>query len=315
MKKLLIMGGSYFIGKHVVNQVKDRYETYVLNRGKKPLNDSLVKEIYADRNDIVQMKSKLSNHRFDYVIDISATNRTQLEILFQSTDLSHVVKFIFISSSAVYNIKELKIPFKETDALGGESPFKSYAENKIEAEQFLYRTLDASQLTVFRPPIVYGEDNYVLRERLMFHWIEQNHLIYLPKTNNTIQFVYVKDLAVQVEDALTNTIPPGIYNVGDTLGISFYHWVHLIEKVMEKRAEIIFIDHHKLKIDIRSFFPFFDYDNVLDVSKIKTYSQVETPMLIGLKNAYDDYQQLKEPIMLPDALKEGISKLKELFHE
>jgi nucleoside-diphosphate-sugar epimerase len=315
MKKLLIMGGSYFIGKHVVNQVKNRFDTYVLNRGKKPLNDDLVKELYADRNDLGQMKSVLLNHQFDYMIDISAINQSQLEILFQSTDLSGVRRFIFISSSAVYNIKELKIPFKETDALGGETPFKSYAHHKIEAENFLSQNLDESQLIIFRPPIVYGEDNYVLRERLIFHLIEQHHPIYVPKTNNTIQFVYAKDLAVQIHEALTEIMPPGIYNVGDSQGVSFYHWIHLIEKVMGMRAEVIFVDHQNLKIDIRSFFPFFDYDNVLDVSKIKTYSQVETPMLIGLKNAYQDYQQLKEPIVLPDALIEGLTKVRELLQD
>ncbi len=315
MKKLLIMGGSYFIGKHVVNQVKNRFDTYVLNRGNKPLSDDLVKELYADRNDLNQMKSVLINHRFDYVIDISATNQRQLEILFLSMDLSCVEKFIFISSSAVYNIKELQIPFKETDALGGESPFKSYAHHKIEAERFLSQNLDESQLIILRPPIVYGEDNYVLRERLIFHLIEQHQPIYVPKTNNIIQFVYVKDLAVQILEALTGIMPSGIYNVGDSQGVSFYHWIHLIEKVMEMRAEVIFVDHQKMKIDIRSFFPFFDYDNVLDVSKIKTYSQVETPMLIGLKNAFHDYQQLKDPIMLPDTLKEGLTKVRELLQE
>jgi len=312
MKKLLIMGGSYFIGKWTVEACKKEFETYVLNRGSKPNIDPYVHQIICDRHNVEDMKQKLHKMAFDYVIDISGVNKMQSEILMQSLDLKALKKMIYISSSAVYNIEKLHTPFKETDMLGGNSPFKDYAAHKIEAETYLKENLPKETLWIFRPPIVYGEDNYILRERLIFKWIESETNIYVPKSNHRIQFVYVKDLAEQIKDALLDNIPSGIYNVGYTQAPTFTTWIKMCEAVVGIKAHYQMIDHHKLGLDIRTFFPFFDYDNILDVSKLKTYSTIETPMSIGLSRAYEDYIEHRTHIEVPDVIRQTYAKLKKM---
>lgn len=302
MKKLLILGGSYFIGKWTVERLKMEFETYVLNRGSKPIFDPYVKSLVCDRNNLEQMKSVLKGIRFDYVIDISGLNQLQSEILLQSLDLDHIKKLIYISSSAVYHIESLKTPFKETDLLGGISPFESYARHKIEAETYLKEMFSPKQLWIFRPPIVYGEDNYVLRERLIFKMLELGQTIYVPKTNNRIQFVYVRDLAEHMAEALLGQLPPAVYNVGQIEAPTFSRWIEMCAETVGVKAKYLLIDQVKYEITARSFFPFFDYDNILDVSKINTYSKVETPMKVGLERAYQDYLAIKDEIVIPEAM-------------
>ncbi len=310
MEKVLIMGGSYFIGKHVVNALKDDYAVTVLNRGNKPFNMKNIEELVCDRNDHAALRKVLSRHHADFIVDISGITQQHAEGLLNAIDLTTVKKLIYISSSAVYDINKSEIPFLEAAPLGGESPFKAYADHKRHAEQYLLKALDRDKFVAFRPPFVYGEDNYVLRERLMFYLIEQNEPIFIPATNNKIQFVYVKDLANQIKEALQGVIPAGIYNVGDSDALTFIQWVELCGQVVGKKPNTLLVDPQKLTYPVTAFFPFFDYDNVLSVDKIKQYSHVSTPFIKGLKHAYEDYQSLKETIKLPDVMREARKILK-----
>jgi nucleoside-diphosphate-sugar epimerase len=313
MKKLLIMGGSYFIGKRVVNICKNLFDTYVLNRGNKPLNDPQVTELIADRNNLDEMKKALKNLDFDFIVDVSGLNRHQEEILIDSINIHKVQKFAFVSSSAVYNIEKLVAPFKEDEELGGKSPFADYAKNKIEAETYLSTVINKESLVIFRPPVVYGEENYVLRERLIFKMIEEDMTVYIPDSNNRIQFVNVSDLAMQIKESLLSIIPFGVYNVGDYDALHFDEWVHLCGQVVGKKANIVFVDTKKHQIETRLFFPFFDYDNILNVDKIRKFSQIETKMMDGLKSAYLDYQSIKENVIVPEKMMMTYEVLNQIY--
>jgi nucleoside-diphosphate-sugar epimerase len=302
MKKVLVMGGSYFIGKHVVNTLKSDFEVYVLNRGNKPLSDPLVSELICDRNNEKEMKEVLSSYQFHYVVDITAYTSLHLKILIETLDLSLLEKFVFISTSACYNIEIGQSPFKETDAIGGESPAKEYAKNKIESEQYLNSVLNENQLVIFRPPVVYGEDNYILRERLIYYLIENDLPIYIPKSNNSFSLVYVKDLALDVKRAISGIIPSGLYNLGHSKPLDFLKWVNLCAKVMNQSAHIVYIDPKPLSLDVRHFFPYIDIDAILVVDKIKTYSPDETDYEVGLKRAYEDYLRLESPIIMTEKM-------------
>jgi nucleoside-diphosphate-sugar epimerase len=313
MKKVLVVGGSYFIGKHVVTLLKETFEVYVLNRGTRPFHDAKVNELVCDRNDAEQLKKVLSSFSFNYIVDISGYTKDQSVMLLDALNLNALETFVYISTSAVYNQHDITPPFKEDDALGGESPFKAYAKNKIESEMFLLEALEHEKLVIFRPPIVYGEDNYILRERLAFHLIEHDLPIYIPASDNHLSFVYVKDLAHEIKFGFDGMIPGGIYNIGNQKALSFTEWANLCAKTMGKSAKIVYVDAKHPSLDVRYFFPFFDYDNILSVEKIKRYSPNETSFEVGLKNAYQDYLSLSEPIVMPDQMIEMRKKIYDLF--
>ncbi len=296
MKKILVLGGSYFIGKAIVEALsgsqKD-YDIYTLNRGSRKTEDSKITNILCDREDLNEMKKCLSDYEFNYIIDVSGLNLNQLEILHEALNYEKLEKFIFISSSAVYDMESYKIPFKESAMLGENKYWGEYGKNKIQCEEFLEDKYNYSnvQLVILRPPYVYGENNYAAREGFIFHHIINGRPIIIPNEGETeIQFIYSKDLGEIVAGVLeTKQDNLSIYNVGNSEAVTFNRWIELCEKSTGKKAMKHHFYYAEHGYNERDFFPFFNYDNVLDVKKIHVLFKKETPMEEGLKNCYQWY--------------------------
>ena len=119
MRKVLILGGSYFIGRRITEQcLEDGWEVSLLNRGSKPWTGRPVTQLTCDREDAAAMKQTLKGRTFDAVIDVSGLNQKQIEICCESLDCSvkHWLSLIHISeptrqaeiSYAVFCLKKKK---------------------------------------------------------------------------------------------------------------------------------------------------------------------------------------------------------------
>ena len=75
-------------------------------------------------------------------------------------------------------------------------------------------------------------------------------------------------------------------------------------KVAGKKPEILEADYAELGKNVRDFYPFFDYDNVLEVSKINEMIRQETPFEEGLKKAFAWFLENRESIVF----KENVDK-------
>lgn len=312
MKSVLIMGGTYFIGKSMVETLKEAgYEITLLNRGTKKLIDPKICNLVADRNDDLQMKEALESKAFDFVIDVSGLNQVHMHNLCQSLDLSKLKKFIFISSSAVYDLDHLKIPFRESDPICENTIWTSYGKNKIEAENYLeefFSNRDVDFIAL-RPPYVYGQENYVPRESFIFEHLENNKPILVPNGGQTmIQFIHSQDLAGIVKSLIEKKTDKNMrFNVGNEKGISFYDWIKACEAVVGKEARMIPFNYKDYDRKVREFFPFNDYDNVLDTKKIRAFYPDEIDFIEGLKAAYAWYKDHKQDILF----REEVSKNEE----
>lgn len=282
------MGGSYFIGRSITEAFrKEDVDLYILNRGTSPLNYSNVTEIHCDRENSQAMKEALKEYSFHTIIDVSGTNKKHLEILLSAINKNELKKFIFISSSAVYDVEHLQIPYKETDSLAPNKYWQDYGTNKIEAEFYLKSALEKVDLFILRPPYIYGEYNYAQRESFIFEHIINNRPILIPNFGETkLQFIYCHDLAnICVDLYHRNLTGVHIYNTGNPQGISVKEWILTISKVLNKEAIIKEFHYADTKFKVRDFFPFHDYDNVLDIH----LSFKQTPFEEGLLNAYQWY--------------------------
>lgn len=316
-KKVLVMGGSYFIGKKIVDVILENdYLVYTLNRGTKENNDERVINLKCDRDNTEQMKDVLSKYSFDIVIDVSGLNKLQVEVLYNSLNKENLEKFVLISSSAVYDIEKLNIPYKEEDLLNENKYWTDYGRNKIESENFLIEKFQGSKmnLVVLRPPYVYGENNYAQRERFIFDHILNNKPIIIPNDGSAnLQFIYTTDLANIIVNLINKDIETvSIFNVGNKKPITIREWVKSCSEVVGKKAKIVEYDYiHNNRIE-RDFFPFFNYDNVLDVSKINKIYSKETDFETGLKNSFVWYSNNVDSIIF----KENISlNEKEILEE
>lgn len=301
MREVLIMGGSYFIGKAIAERLSQDFEVTLLNRGSKSSPHN-IKQLVCDRNDAQHMKEVLHGHYFDYIIDVCGLNAAQAEILVNSLeDCSSLKTLVFISSSAVYDAENLRIPFKESDRLAHNRYWTAYGTDKIAAET-AYRTAFANTCTktVFlRPPYVYGENNYAQRESFIFAHLMDNRPIIIPKSNPMLQFIYARDLADIIAKLLSlyDAMPQNsVYNVGNSKGISCRDWVEVCSEAAGVTPQIIEYDYAADGRSVRDFFPFFDYDNVLDVTRIKTIYSNETSFVEGLRNAFEWFKASRDSI-------------------
>ncbi|NDI35462.1 NAD-dependent epimerase/dehydratase family protein [Chengkuizengella sediminis] len=173
MKKVLVLGGTRFFGKQLVNLLLENdYDVSIATRGlsSDPFGNR-VHRFIIDRTDPDSL-NKLSSKNWDIVYD---------NICYSPNDALHAVKafkgsikkYIFISSRAVYDAISDKPTFKEEDFdpfnypinYGNRHDF-SYDEGKRLAEAVLYQKADFS-VTAVRFPIVLGNEDYT--KRLEFH--------------------------------------------------------------------------------------------------------------------------------------------------
>ena len=302
MKKILVMGGNQFVGKEVAKKLLEKnYKVYVLNRGIRKNLDNVI-FLKADRKNITEMENIFKNIELDVIIDISAYTEEQVEIL-QRVMKNKFKQYILISSASIYNNIKCT-PVNEENQTGENLIWGDYAKNKYLAEKI---TIENSNLhnfkyTIFRPFYIYGIGNNLDRENYFFSRIKYNLPIYIPSKNNTIQFGYVEDLALVIENSMGNS---DFYN--QTFNISGNEYVTMSEfseicgKVMSKKAIIKYINTEEKKIKARDWFPFREVNLFGDISKLENtgfrnmYSLVQ-----GLEKTYkynDENDLIDKPVL------------------
>lgn len=300
-EKVLVLGGSYFVGKKIVEYLAEKeYEVTVLNRGTKPVSAKNISQLICDRNDAAAMKQVLAGKSFDYVIDVSWQDVSWVKHLCDALNFDPVKKLIFISSSAVYDVENLSIPFKEDDTLAENKYWTFYGQGKIDAEKYYTEFLQdkSTNLVMLRPPYIYGEYNYAQRESLIFRQLVEDKPVVIPKSNPKLQFIYTEDLAAIIDCLLkTDTGKHYVCNVGNRTAVTSREWVEACAVAAGKPADIMEIDYAELDKNVRDFYPFFDYDNVLDVSKINESICRETDFEEGLRKSFAWYLENRDNIV------------------
>lgn len=296
MKKVLVTGGTVFVSRAIAEYyVRQGWEVYVLNRNTRE-QSSGVKLIQADRHNLGNV---LHNLHFDLVVD-TAYNATDVNLLLDG--LRSFDEYILISSSAVYPESGTQ-PFGETSELGLNKFWGKYGTDKIEAEKALLgRVPDAY---ILRPPYLYGRLNNVYREAFVFDCALADRKFYLPKDGSMkLQFLHIEDLCRFTDTILQIKPDNHIFNLGNKQAISIREWVELCYASVGKK---VVYENVTGDIEQRKYFPFYDYEYYLNVTKQHDIMPDETDLKEGLKDAADWYVS-NQNIVIKKPLIEYISR-------
>ncbi len=293
MKKVLVTGGTVFVSRYVAEYyVRQGDEVYVLNRGTRPQSDGVI-HLRADRYALGDM---LKGHHFDVVIDVTAYNAVDIPHLLDALDSFD--DYIFISSSSVYP-ETLSQPFAEEQSIGENRIWGGYGLRKVEAEKALQSRVPYAY--ILRPPYLYGPMNNVYREAFVFDCAMNDRPFYLPGDGEMpLQFFYIDDLC-RFMDVLLDTHPKEtVYNVGNPDTVSVKEWVTLCYQAADKTAS--FVNVHNSG-NVRDYFCFYDYAYMLDVQRQMSLVSQITPLVEGLRKAYERYithpeEVNKKPLMV-----------------
>jgi nucleoside-diphosphate-sugar epimerase len=175
MKSALILGGTQFVGKRLVQLLVDEgVEVTIATRGLTPDSfDNQVTRLMINRENAESMGQAFKDKKWDVVFDQTCySSQEALDSL--KTLNGKVKKYIFTSSQAVYDfgtkhVEENFNPLIYTPILKFRREYIGYVgyqEAKRAAEAILFQNADFPVVAV-RFPIIIGKDDYT--NRLKFH--------------------------------------------------------------------------------------------------------------------------------------------------
>lgn len=198
--RILVIGGTYFLGKAFAELACGRHELTLLNRGTREVRFSHpehVREIHADRHSLAA--GSLSGENFDLAADFCAYQKGDIRQILEALN-GRVKRYLFVSTCDVYR-RGTGRPLDENGELesrdfGGEAG--AYILGKAELERELEKCAGEYGISCVsvRPAFLYGPDNYAPREGIFFRWIDQAGQILCPEdADGSFQMVYVEDAA------------------------------------------------------------------------------------------------------------------------
>lgn len=290
--RILVTGGTVFVSRFTAEYFTNcGHEVYVLNRNSRPQSKG-VNLINCDRNDIGE---RLKNIAFDLVIDVAVYNETDAANL--ANALGKFGNYIMISSSAVYP-ETLPQPFSEEMPTGFNVHWEDYGTNKISAEKYVQKHI--SDAYIIRPPYLCGKMNNLRRETFVFECAESNLPFYIPKDGEMkLQFFDVEDLCRLIMKIVELKPDTHIINCGNPTTVSINEWVKLCYGVLDKTPDIRYVPSD---IEQRMYFPFRDYEYILDVTKQQNIMPDVKPLEVSMAESYEWFKNNRDKVVQKDYL-------------
>lgn len=288
--RILIMGGTRFIGVYLTKILVDRgHEVVLFNRGNKPAPVEGVNVIIGDRTDASQLKEKLSSEKFDAIFDNNGRELSDTQPLAEIFK-DKVEHFVYMSSAGVY-LKSDQMPHVEGDPLDPKSRHKG----KHETEAYLRE--QGLPFTAIRPTYIYGPQNYNPLESWFFDRIVRDRPLPIPSNGQHItQLGHCQDLATAMAAVLGNSKALGqVYNVSGARYVTFDGLARACAEAAGKSSDTIKIVHYDPKqfdFGKRKAFPMRVQHFFADVHKatVELNWKPEFDLLSGLKDSLqNDY--------------------------
>lgn len=241
--RITIVGGSGFVGGHLISLLKNAGFRCLLNIDKQP--SSLHPEVTQIAN--VLDKKSLSDllQGTDVVVLLAAEHKDNVSPVslyyevnvygmrntLEAMEENGIKRLIFTSSVAVYGLNKVN-PNEQTPA----DPFNHYGKSKWQAEEVLqewYKTHSDWNINILRPTVIFGEKNRGNVYNLL-HQIASGKFMMIGKGENQKSMSYVGNIVAFIQflaenkkegyevynyvdkpDFSTNDL---VYHTGDVLG-------------------------------------------------------------------------------------------------
>ncbi len=263
MKNLLVIGGTGFIGYHVIKEAKKRdfkIFSISLNKQKKKRFHEDVEYIRVDITNLKKLKKKIKND-FEYIINAGGygvhpnfgkegdkllkTHYLGLINIIQVLNLKRIKKFVQLGSSAEYG--NLNSPLKESYKCKPNTP---YSIAKFLCTNFLLNLSKKKNLpvTILRLFQVYGpkqDDNRIIP--FLIKNCIKNKKFPTTKGIQLCDFCYVDDVIKAIFKTLISKTTDGeIINIGSGKPLQIKKIIHLTTKLIGKgKPKIGSLDYKK----------------------------------------------------------------------
>ncbi len=269
MQTILITGGAGFIGSHLCERlledgnkiicVDNLNDFYSPDTKKKNLITLLKNKNFTFYKEDILNKKNIENiikkEEIEKIIHLAAragvrpslkepTLYSKVNIegtlnLLEATRNSEIKQFIFGSSSSVYGISS-KTPYTEEDC--ADQPISPYATSKRAGELFCfnYSHLYKIPITCLRFFTVYGpRQRPEMAIHKFTHLINKGEKIPMYGNGKTKRdYTYITDIIDGITSSIEKQFDFEIFNLGNSQTTQLRHLINLIEKNLDKTADI-----------------------------------------------------------------------------
>ena len=310
MARALVIGGTLFIGRTLVDQLLERGdEVVIMHRGRGTPFGQRVSEIRCDRNDVAAVRAALDGTRFDVVYDNvydwqRGTTAEQVTAAATAT-AKGLRRYVFTSSVAVYPPGG-ECP-EDVELVPSDYP-NPYGANKADTERALFARGREQGIPVatLRPAFVYGEHNAIEREAFFWDRLLAGRPIIVPGDGlATMQWVYSRDVARAAILASEMDVAVGhAYNLANYPPIAQIDFVRLLARVAGTNADLVHVPRERIQqLGGGVLAPPYYFGVYLDVppitvlgGRVRSELGLElTPLEQGLRETFRWYEQQQRP--------------------
>ncbi|WP_237982822.1 NAD-dependent epimerase/dehydratase family protein [Bacillus thuringiensis] len=194
LKKVLVLGGTRFFGKHLVEALlQDGHDVTIATRGiTEDSFGSTVKRFIVDREDEKQLAERLEDKSYDIVYDNLCYSSNAAKIICEVLQ-GKTKKYIMTSSMAVYEpaiglLEENFNPYEYAITYGDRNDF-NYSEGKRLAESVLFQQATFPVVAV-RFPVVIGENDYTKRLQFYVEHIVRQEPVAVTHVDGELSFIH-----------------------------------------------------------------------------------------------------------------------------
>lgn len=269
-RKVLITGGSGFIGSHLKRYLdnfdfeittigRNKNEDYKIDLSNPELAD-LLKNIspdivchFASGSNILRAEESKEKEYKDTVLSTKS--------LVTTLEKGKAVTLIYLSSQAIYGLPE-NLPVAETHS---KNPISVYGKNKLEAEEII--TKSNLNYLIFRVSSIYGPLQDYRKSGVIakfINWMKNNES---PVVFNSFDlfsdFIYIDDVIHAIGTSIQKNIKSEIFNLGSGKATTLQEVLDILYKHFPKAP--------KSKLETNLLYPHKEHKGLyLDISKIKS---------------------------------------------
>ena len=306
MARVLVIGGTLFIGRALVERLLERGDDVVImHRGRGTPFGTLVDEIQCDRNDTAAVRRALAGTRFDIVYDNvfdwqRGTSADQVCAAAKAA-ADGLSRYVFTSSVAVYPPGG---DYAEDAELVPPDFPNAYGAQKADSERALF-ALGREQgipVTTLRPAFIYGEYNPFEREAFFWDRLLARRPIIIPGDGRaSMQWVYSQDVARAAILAAEADMAVGrAYNLASYPPVTQVEFVQLLARIAGTEPALVHVPRERIQqLGGGLFAPPYYFGAYLDVppvtvrtDRVRSDLGLElTPMEDGLRKTYRWYER------------------------
>ncbi|KAJ6446934.1 reductase [Purpureocillium lavendulum] len=245
MMKILILGGTQFVGRHAAEEALARgHEVTIFNRGHAAAPGG-VKSIVGDRL-AKNGYSGLDGLSFDAVVDTWSTDPAAVESAVEALR-GRVKQYIYVSTISVYNFEGAPRPYSEnTPLFDPEKTEVQYFKDKVRGEHYALQS--GVPTTLIRPGVILGPFENIGRLPWWLQRMAKGGKTLAPgPADMELQFIDSRDLAHFIVDAAEQKLEGPYNTLSNMAHITMGDFLEAANSVTGGKAQLCWLEMDKVK--------------------------------------------------------------------